>query len=120
PTNPDELHKMSETIDDSKPILILDKLYIGTYEVAQNKQLLQSYKITHILSCLILESPLYKDNDFVQKIIPINDLETEQFYQHFDTCCEFIQEGIQKGAVLVHCLNGVSRSATRSEEHTSE
>lgn len=42
--------------------------------------------------------------------IEINDDPTENIFQHFEAATDFIHQ--QKGAVLVHCAAGVSRSST--------
>lgn len=44
--------------------------------------------------------------------IKIDDSPFENISQHFSTCIDFISKNIKYGNVFVHCVAGVSRSAT--------
>ncbi|KAJ7523775.1 hypothetical protein O6H91_18G062500 [Diphasiastrum complanatum] len=47
----------------------------------------------------------------VRKSMPLSDMETENLLEHLEECLAFVEEGVKSGAILVHCLAGVSRSA---------
>ena len=54
--------------------------------------------------------PNYKsEDDLIQKIIQIDDVSSRNIIKYFGECLNFI-DGNEK--VLVHCMAGVSRSAT--------
>lgn len=89
--------------------LVIENLYISSFKEVEDKELLEKHKITHILSCCPMNGPL---NGFEHKVIPIYDTEKDDISKYFEESVEFINKGLEKGAVLVHCLAGVSRSAT--------
>ncbi|KAK5575716.1 hypothetical protein RB653_006850 [Dictyostelium firmibasis] len=92
------------------PDLIIDKLYLGCRECAMNKSWLKDNNITHILTVASFK-PLYPDL-FKYLIINIEDVDEANIYQYFKEMNSFIDEGREKGGVLIHCRAGVSRSAT--------
>ena len=57
-------------------------------------------------------SPLNIEQDFVYKVVEEDDTKTANLKVYFEECFKFIDEGRSKGGVVVHCLQGVSRSAT--------
>ncbi|EFJ14845.1 hypothetical protein SELMODRAFT_423066 [Selaginella moellendorffii] len=48
----------------------------------------------------------------VRKIIPLLDKEDQDILPVLQECLEFIDEGMEQGMVLVHCVGGRSRSAS--------
>jgi dual specificity phosphatase 12 len=46
--------------------------------------------------------------------IEVEDNEEENILFNFDSIYNFIEEGRESGAVLIHCYGGISRSATIS------
>ena len=85
-------------------------LWIGDYDAACDKELLESYAITHIVS--LYRTPVHP-NDFEYMCINIDDNEREKIYKYFSETNKFIENGLKDGyGVLVHCAGGVSRSAT--------
>lgn len=88
-------------------------LYFGSNMVAQNYDLLHACKITHILNCVGFECPEYFSNDFYYKTLWLQDHPSEDIisilYNVFDYF-ENVRE--QGGRVFVHCIQGVSRSAS--------
>ena len=47
------------------------------------------------------------------KLVKILDLESENLLEHFEASYQFIEDCFEhNGIVLVHCVHGVSRSAT--------
>ena len=67
--------------------------------------------ITHVLSVC----PDYpaKPEDTHHLCIPVQDSEFENLLIHLPIACRFIQDALDAGGkVLVHCVMGVSRSAT--------
>jgi len=71
-------------------------------------------RIRFALSTTIKSSELTQNfkEDFKYLQISIHDAITERLIPHFIECSEFIDEGFNEGAVLVHCRQGVSRSSS--------
>ena len=85
-------------------------LWIGDYDAATNKELLDDCAITHILS--LYRTPVFP-NDYEYMCINIEDIETADIYKYFRETNKFIEQGLKDGyGVFVHCAGGVSRSAT--------
>ena len=89
---------------------ITDKIYLGDIDGANEINYLKQEGITHIIS-LVGEtySPEYEEGLFKRKIIDIDDCSTENIFQYFKKCIEFIE---QSSKIFIHCMAGVSRSAS--------
>ena len=91
---------------------IIPNLYVGDIASAYNKGELQKLGITHVLTAVLGVSPIFP-NDFTYKNVPIRDIPGENIDTYFCQSNEFISKAIQSGGkVFVHCICGVSRSAT--------
>ncbi|KAF9651237.1 DSPc-domain-containing protein [Thelephora ganbajun] len=87
------------------------RLYIGSLQVALSSSQRSALGITHVLSVC----PDYpaEPEDKYHLCIPVQDSEFENLLVHLPIACSFIQGAIDAGGkVLVHCVMGVSRSAT--------
>ncbi|TPX35944.1 hypothetical protein SmJEL517_g01701 [Synchytrium microbalum] len=92
--------------------LVEKQLFLSSLQPTLNKRTLQKYKITHIISVIDEEQPAFP-NDFTYMTIPAIDSEETNLLGHFPDAVKFIEDAISSGGnVLVHCLAGVSRSAT--------
>jgi protein-tyrosine phosphatase len=87
---------------------ITEKIFLGNMDAAWDKELLKSYKITHVLVCAKHLDQHHPD-DFIYKQFHIMDAPSENILQYFDSANEFIESA---GKVFVHCMAGVSRSAS--------
>ncbi|XP_058001035.1 dual specificity protein phosphatase 1-like [Hevea brasiliensis] len=98
--------------EDNLPCQIEEGLFLGSFGAANNKDVLKSKNITHILTVANSLAPAYR-NDFVYKVIGVTDKEDTNLRQYFDECFSFIDEAKrQGGCVLIHCFVGKSRSVT--------
>ncbi|CAG8539522.1 1177_t:CDS:2 [Acaulospora colombiana] len=99
--------------DDAFASRVLDRLYLGSLRAVLNEPWLRDHKITHILTVADSIRPPYPES-YIYKIIPVRDHRAENISQYFDTTYEFIQQalGSEDGVVLVHCQQGISRSAS--------
>jgi hypothetical protein len=90
---------------------IIDGLYLSGDGAATNKQILDSKRITHILNATTNVENKFEP-DIIYKNFPIYDLETQII--DFQSSFEFIEDALKQAEnkVLVHCNQGVSRSAS--------
>ncbi|KAJ7173617.1 protein-tyrosine phosphatase-like protein [Mycena filopes] len=91
--------------------IIDDKLFLGNLSTAESPQLLAQLGITHVLSVCpdYLEVPAHLKH----LSLPMMDDEHYDILEHLDVTCRFIQDASDAGGrVLVHCVMGISRSAT--------
>lgn len=86
--------------------IIPGKLYLSSLEGAQNLVQLSALNITHVLNLSGRSSKKHKGIDYLS--IRVDD-GSESLHKHFDLAIDFINQG---QTVLVHCLQGVSRSAS--------
>lgn len=101
---------------DTKPDLrytsILNKLIIGSQDVAHDLDILTNNNVTHILNVATGITNLF-EGWFTYKTKEAYDTPTCQIINIFDECCEFIHSAVVSGGcVLVHCNAGVSRSVS--------
>ncbi len=89
--------------------IIEDFLWLGNSIEAKDIEDLKKKGIKKILSIWDRKGPNYKDNEFIHKKVKIADVYTCNIIKHFGECLNFIK-GEEK--VLVHCLQGSSRSAS--------
>lgn len=92
-------------------------LYFGSLEAAENRDLLRAHGISHILNvAMYAPNAFVEDTTLTYKYLPILDDPQQDIQQHFETTNDFISEALASndgtGSVLVHCMMGISRSAT--------
>jgi protein tyrosine phosphatase len=95
------------------PSTILEgKLYLSCASIAANQELIEKYNIKGIISMGGFEAhTTYKIHPEVDyHFVFISDYESEPIHLEFAACFDFINN--TEGAVLVHCMAGISRSAT--------
>ncbi|CAH2002478.1 unnamed protein product [Acanthoscelides obtectus] len=110
----DILHKVDFNLGPVSIDVIEENLYLGGLAAAKNIDVLNKFKINHIITIDTCPLPRTITNlkDIKTMYIQLSDLPKEDLLSHFDETDEFIKEGMANGAVLVHCYFGVSRSAT--------
>lgn len=91
---------------------IIDKLFLGDIGNAKDRSFLQNNQVTHILNTAE-EIANFFPNEFLYMNIKGRDYDLFQMLPHFDKSADFIHEGVAKGGgTFVHCMYGISRSAT--------
>lgn len=91
---------------------VLDYLYISNYASACNKASMKAAGITHVITLIPGVPPMFPD-DFCYLVVEVRDRPHIQISEQFQRCTDFIKEAKKSGGkVLVHCLKGISRSAT--------
>eukprot|EP00042_Codosiga_hollandica_P032176 m.201570 g.201570 ORF g.201570 m.201570 type:complete len:327 (+) comp53831_c1_seq2:83-1063(+) len=101
----------ADAYGDPLDCIVDDKLYLGNLVQANNAALLQIYEITHVIDlALNVEDTAHPGVAYLR--VRIEDSPAEPIERAFDACFRFIDEGIAHGRVFVHCMAGVSRSAT--------
>ena len=96
---------------------IIPGLYVGSFNDARDESALSAAGITHILAVHDVRSNTPTTARVRQyRRMHASDNATQNLRQFFHEACEFIHEGRSAesghGAVLVHCMAGVSRSVT--------
>ena len=88
---------------------ISEKVYLGNMLSALDEDNLIQNNIKSVLSCNGCFDLKYKDTSIKQKIYDINDGDNTNIIKYFKEAIKFMDESDK---VLVHCLGGISRSAT--------
>jgi len=93
---------------------IVPRLYLSNFFFARSAESLRSEGITHVVSVLE-QVPVY--GPFLKGTlhIPLEDTSDADILRHLNTTTEFIKAALAESPdhrVLVHCLMGISRSAT--------
>ena len=87
-------------------------VYIGDIASAYNRDQLNKLGITHIITAILGVPPQFPE-DYVYMTVPVRDVESEDIQKFLPETTEFIKDAVESGGkVLVHCICGVSRSAT--------
>lgn len=96
------------------PVQILPYLYLGNADTAANRELLDRYNIRHIINVTRdLANSFESDGQFSYLQIAVDDTCSHNLAQHFPEAISFIEQAVRVGgAVLVHCVAGISRSVT--------
>jgi hypothetical protein len=104
-------YKLFEKKKKSQPeidCIIENRLYLGNYDSAKSKDILNKFSITHILVCGA-ELDYIFPNEFIYKKIDIEDTEEQNLENFFEEAVEFINSARN---IYIHCYAGVSRSAS--------
>jgi predicted protein tyrosine phosphatase len=89
------------------------EIHLGGIPSLFNEEKLTENGITHILTAIIGVGKKYSKEKFSTLNIEARDVYWEKLCEHFDEAVDFIKEcEDQNGKVFVHCMCGVSRSAT--------
>ena len=86
-------------------------LYLGNYEAASDVSLLKKHGIRAVLT-VAADLKLTYPEGFAHERIAAFDMVSYDLSKHFNRCFEFIDKLRAETNVLVHCLAGISRSAT--------
>ncbi|XP_030646622.1 dual specificity protein phosphatase 8 isoform X2 [Chanos chanos] len=95
------------------PTRILPHLYLGSQKDVLNKDLMAQNGITYVLNAsnTCPKPEFISENHFMR--IPVNDNYCEKLLPWLDKTNEFIDKAkVSNCRVIVHCLAGISRSAT--------
>ncbi|XP_067906728.1 dual specificity protein phosphatase 16 isoform X2 [Heterodontus francisci] len=100
-------------VTNNGPTRILPHLYLGCQRDVLNRELMQQIDIGYVLNA----SNTCPKPDFIPEShflrVPVNDSFCEKILPWLDKSVEFIEKAkASNGCVLVHCLAGISRSAT--------
>ncbi|XP_056095910.1 dual specificity protein phosphatase 16 [Rhinichthys klamathensis goyatoka] len=100
-------------VTNPNPTRILTHLYLGCQRDVLNQELMQQNDISYVLNAsnTCPKPDFIPDTHFLR--VPVNDSFCEKILPWLDRSVEFIEKAKASDArVLVHCLAGISRSAT--------
>ncbi|XP_035217090.1 dual specificity protein phosphatase 22-like [Stegodyphus dumicola] len=90
---------------------VLPGLYLGSFRDGKDSEQLRANEITHIISIHDTAKEIVEDKQYL--CIRVPDSPEENLSRYFPKCNDFIHHARTTGGnVLIHCLAGVSRSAT--------
>ena len=93
------------------PSPVLDGLFLGCWESAKHKHGLLALHVSHVLT--VAQFPPLYPHLFTYKQVQVQDVVGEDILQHLDDAVHWLHERRREGKrVLVHCRQGISRSAT--------
>ncbi|CAM9823773.1 unnamed protein product [Lampetra planeri] len=98
---------------DTGPTCILPYLYLGSQRDVLNKEVMLLSGITHVLNASVgcPRPDFIPEGNFLR--VPVHDSYCEKILPWLDCTANFIEGVRERGSrVLVHCLAGISRSAT--------
>ncbi|KAM3181039.1 hypothetical protein ACTXT7_015123 [Hymenolepis weldensis] len=100
--------------EESSMSQVLDFLYLGNSRDARNSKSLKRLGITHIINATHDLPNYVEDNNEIKYLrVAVEDNGTADLMPYFVPVIEFIDGAIRsKGCVLVHCQEGISRSAS--------
>ncbi|XP_066597679.1 dual specificity protein phosphatase 3 isoform X2 [Prorops nasuta] len=96
-------------------------IFIGDATTAKNKEYLKVIGVTHLLNTaegtrfgfVNTNKEYYNDTTIKYLGLPLADLPSVDISKYFYTAAEFIEDALSSGGkVFVHCMMGISRSAT--------
>ncbi|KAF8900939.1 protein-tyrosine phosphatase-like protein [Mucidula mucida] len=89
-------------------------LYLGSMAALHESENLSRANITHLVQ--VLDAPWHPFSEkagFHSYKIDIMDVSTADLKPHLEKVCEYIEAAMRRGeSVLVHCQQGISRSAS--------
>jgi len=91
---------------------ILPSIFISDIGTAYNQIVLDAIGITHIINAVLAVDPAYPEK-YGYLSVNLRDVSDEDILAEFDNVNAFMDTSLENGGkVLVHCICGVSRSAT--------
>ncbi|XP_007956427.1 dual specificity protein phosphatase 18-like [Orycteropus afer afer] len=94
------------------PSQITSSLYLSSGVAANNKLVLSSNRITAVINVSVeVVNTFYENIQYVK--VPVVDAPTSILYDFFDPIADYIHSvEMNQGRTLLHCVAGVSRSAS--------
>ena len=96
---------------------IMDKIYLGNFQAAKDREFFKTKNIKAVLNCTKELPNQFANNREIEYMrIPVDDSlkekDYELMYQYFPVIVEFIHKHVvlQKHNILVHCVAGKQRS----------
>jgi len=98
--------------NDEVPNAVLESwLFLGSRKARTDKQVLTELGIKHVLDLSCMENIKFDGIEY--KSIAVDDNASSDLYAAFEGCINYLNNAKEKGEhVLVHCNQGISRSAT--------
>jgi len=91
---------------------VLPNIFVGDVYAAHNQEELKRRNVTHIINAALAVIPPFPDK-FKYLHVQLLDYPGENVMDHLQVTTKYIEEALAGGGrVFIHCLKGVSRSAT--------
>ena len=89
---------------------ILDNIYLGDVLAAENETYLKSFNISVVINCAYEHISEYQDLKAYE--LNLTDHFPQQLFPTFEMAYEVIKHYNQNSKIFVHCMSGMSRSAS--------
>jgi dual specificity MAP kinase phosphatase len=95
----------------TRPIHIIDNLYIGDVCSSIDENILNELNIKHIVVAgRAIQKKSFSNINYLK--LEINDSLEQDLKPYFGLSNNFIKDGLTDSSVLVHCYSGISRSSS--------
>ncbi|BDA50988.1 Protein-tyrosine-phosphatase MKP1 [Coccomyxa sp. Obi] len=92
---------------------VADGIFLGSDVVARNRETLRAAGVTHVINCVGFLYPAYFKDELTYLVLYLQDTPAEDITSVLYDVFDFIEAARSSGGhVLLHCSQGVSRSAT--------